>query len=70
MPSARTLRPGFAIAAAPAPTQLVGRYEAASREYVGGGGVVVVVGLVVVVDVVVVDVVVVVVVVVVLAPAA
>ena len=68
MPSVRTLRPGSAIAAAPAPTQLVGRYEAANREYVGGGGVVVGV-VVVVVDVVdVVDVVVVVVVVVAPAP--
>jgi hypothetical protein len=73
VPSPSTRRPGTAIAAAPAPTQPEGRYEAPRGAKLGGGGVVVVVAVVVVVvaDVVVVDVVVVdVVVVVVVVPAA
>jgi hypothetical protein len=70
VPTVRTFRPGTAIAAAPAPTQPAGRYEAGRGAYIGGFGAVVVVPVVVgVVDVVVVDVVVVVVVVVVV-PAA
>jgi Flp pilus assembly protein TadB len=48
VPSVSTRRPGSAIAAAPAPTQPVGRYDAGRPEYVGGAGVVVVVPVVVV----------------------
>src|SRR6185369_682159 len=43
----RTWCPGTAIAAAPAPTQPLGRYEGASGEKDGGAGVVVVVAVVV-----------------------